>query len=475
MRGNPGDGLLLTDSSVPSGPAGRAAGAQDSSGPSALVEHFFRREYGRLVAILTRQVGVRHVDLVEDAVQTALMSALTAWVATGAPANADAWLYRVARNYLMGALRQDAGRLRILEAAAGELAGAADNPAFPGIDDEVGDETLRMLFICCDEAIPRDSRLVLALKTLCGFSTTEIALRLFTSEANVLKRLGRARDRLRAVSPDFDSLPLQALQPRLASVHVVLYLLFNEGYLSAHADRTVRREMCDEAIRLTTVLTEHPVGATPETFALLALMHFHGARLAGRLDGMGGLVLLEEQDRSLWDQDQVRLGAEWLQKAASGETFSRFHAEAGIAAEHAFAPSFAQTRWEEIAELYAMLDRIAPSPLNVMNRAVAIAEWQGPEAGLALLKAVAPPPWLLGYYLWDAVLGDLHRRAGHKKDARRHIERALASVPTDAERALLRRRLASLELSPSPFTRAPAPAPTSPAPASRVARGRRDR
>ena len=167
-----------------------------------------------------------------------------------------------------------------------------------------------MLFVCCDEAIPRDSRLVLALKTLCGFSTAEIALRLFLSEANVLKRLGRAREHLREVPPDFNSLPLQALQSRLASVHVVLYLLFNEGYLSARSDRTVRREMCDEAIRLTTLLTEHPVGATPETFALLALMHFHGARLIARLDGMGGLLLLEEQDRSLWDQDQMRRGAE---------------------------------------------------------------------------------------------------------------------------------------------------------------------
>lgn len=425
--------------------AGPSTGTADPSGASGLVEHFFRRNYGRLVARLTRQVGVRHVDIVEDAVQTALMTALSAWVATRVPQDPDAWLYRVARNTLFGALRKDAGRLRILEAAAGELAGAAEEPALPRSDAEVGDELLRMLFVCCDESIPRDSRLVLALKTLCGFSTAEIALRLFISEANVLKRLGRARKRLREVPPDFDSLSMQALQARLASVHVVLYLMFNEGYLSAHADRTIRREMCDEAIRLTTLLAEHSVGATPETFALLALMHFHGARLAARLDGMGGLLLLEEQDRSLWDLDEIRLGAEWLQKSASGETFTRFHAEAGIAAEHALAPSFVQTRWKEIADLYAVLDRLAPSPLHAMNRAVAIAEWQGPEAGLALLAAVEPPPWLLGFYLWDAVLGDLHRRAGNTEVARRHIDRALAAAPTEAERELLVRRLASLE------------------------------
>jgi RNA polymerase sigma factor (sigma-70 family) len=405
-----------------------------------LVEHFFRHNYGRLVAILTRKVGVQHVELVEDSVQNALMTAVTSWVANGVPEDPEAWLYRVAQNELIGALRRDARRLRLLESAAQELTETADSPASPRFDEEL----LRMLFVCCDEAIPRDSRLVLALKTLCGFSTAEIALRLFTSEGNVLKRLGRARDRLREVPPDFDALSLEALGSRLPSVHMVLYLLFNEGYLTSQSDRAVRRELCDEAIRLTTLLAGHPLGATPETFALLALMHLHGARLAARLDGMGALLLLEEQDRSLWSQDQIRLGAAWLQKAASGGTFTRFHAEAGIAAEHVFSPSFAETHWNEIADLYEMLDRIAPSPLNAMNRAVAIAEWQGPEAGLAVLNAVAPPPWLLGYYLWDAVLGELHRRAGHIEEGRHYIGRALVSAPTEAERELLRRRLASL-------------------------------
>src|SRR5260370_21630270 len=380
MRGNRGDGVRLIDSPNPAGSSDPSTGRQDSFA-AGLVEHFFRREYGRLVAILTHKVGVRHIDLVEDAVQTALMPALTSWVAKGIPEDPGAWLYRVAHNRLIGALGNNAGRLRILEAAANELTVAADNPDSPRFDDEVRDDLLRMLFVCCDEAIPRDSRLVLALKTLCGFSTAEIALRLFLSEANVLKRLGRARERLREVPPDFNSLPLQALQSRLASVHVVLYLLFNEGYLSAQSDRTVRREMCDEAIRLTTLLAVHPVGASSETFALLALMHFHGARLTARLDAMGGLLLLEEQDRCLWDQDQMRLGAEWLHKATTATTFKRFHAEAGIAAEHAFAPSFAQTRWQEIADLYAMLDRIATSQLNARNRAVSTPEWQGPEAG----------------------------------------------------------------------------------------------
>jgi RNA polymerase sigma factor (sigma-70 family) len=412
------------------------------TGPG-LVEHFFRREYGRLVAVLTRKVGVRHIDLVEDAVQGAFLSALTAWTAHGLPEDPGAWLYRVAYNNLTGDLRRTAGRLRILERTVDAVDGRGDDPAPSYSAGEVADDLLRMLFICCDDAIPRESRLVLALKTLCGFSAAEIALRLFTSEANVYKRLARARDRLREVPPDIETPPLHTLTSRLPSVHAVVYLLFNEGYLSAHAEQAIRRELCDEAIRLATLLAEHPAGAVPETFALLALMHLHAARLEARRDGMGGLLLLEEQDRSLWDRERIRLGAEWLERAASGDVFSRFHAEAGVAAEHCFAPSFRQTRWSEISNLYAMLERIDPSPLHTMNRAVAVAEWKGPEAGLAVLQALSPPVWLAGSYLWDAVLSDLHRRTGTLDIAQRHRERALASAPTEAVRDLLRRRLAT--------------------------------
>ncbi len=223
----------------------------------------------------------------------------------------------------------------------------------------------------------------------------------------------------------------------------MLYLLFNEGYLSANAELAIRRELCNEAIRLAALLAEHPVGAVPETFALVALMHLHSARLAARGDPTGGLLLLEEQDRSLWDRESMGLGAEWLKRSASGQVFSRYHAEAGIAAAHCFAPSFAETRWDEISDLYEMLERIAPSPLNIMNRAVAVAEWRGPEAGLALLQAQAPPTWLSGSYLWDAVVSDLHRRSGKLEIARRHRDRALASAPTEAVRDLLQRRLAT--------------------------------
>ena len=293
--------------------------AEPRPGPTAasgLVEHFFRREYGRLVAVLTRKVGVRHLDIVEDAVQAALLSALTIWTAQGRPDDPGAWLYRVAHNNLMGDLRRTANRRRILEQAVDADAESGDPRPPSFFAGEVADDMLRMLFVCCDEAIPRESRLVLALKTLCGFSTAEIALRLFTSEANVYKRLARARARLREAPFDIQTPPLHTLRSRLPSVFAVLYLLFNEGYLSAHAQQAIRRELCDEAVRLATLLAEHSVGAVPETFALLALMHLHAARLGARCDGMGALVLLEEQDRTLWDRERMRLGAEWLERSA---------------------------------------------------------------------------------------------------------------------------------------------------------------
>jgi RNA polymerase sigma factor (sigma-70 family) len=395
-----------------------------------------------MVAALARVAGYQHLELVEDAVQSAFTAALETWRKDGVPADPESWLHRVARNRLVGDLRQRAGRQRILEQVAREPTAAGDTST-PAFVSEVRDDMLRMLFVCCDEAIPFESRLVLALKTLCGFGTSEIALRLFTTEANVHKRLARARERLREPEREFDTPALTDLRARLPGVQSILYLLFNEGYL-AMADATpIRGDLCEEAIRLTTLLAEHEVGAVPETFALVALMHLHTSRLGSRLDGRGGLLLLEEQDRTLWDRNRMQLGMQWLARAATGETFSRFHAEAGIAAEHCLAPTFGETKWQEIAELYALLETIAPSPIHTMNRAVAVAECCGPEVALALLDGLMPPSWLAGSYLWAAVLGDLHRRAGSHEAAERYHDQAVALAPTESVRALLRRRFAT--------------------------------
>ena len=406
-----------------------------------LVEHFFRHEYGKLVAVLSRRVGVQYIEAVEDAVQSALMTALESWAVAGLPANPSAWLFRVAHNELLGELRTRSGRRRILEQSAREDIGTPGNGPEIFLAGEVRDDLLRMLFVCCDEAIPVESQLVFALKTLCGFGVREIALRLFTSEANVYKRLGRARSRLREAPPRPGELTGEQYSSRLPGVNKILYLLFTEGYLSCHAETPIRRELCDEAIRLATILAEHPVGQAPETFALLALMHLHAARTTARQDASGGLLLLQEQNRELWDRQEIQVGLEWLAKSAQGDDFSRYHAEAGIAAEHCLAPSFQATRWDQVVECYARLEQIAPSAIHKLNRAVAVAEWRGPAEGLAILEGFEPPTWLAGSYLWAAVLADLHRRCGNIDTAERYRDVAFESAPTPAVKELLQRRL----------------------------------
>ncbi len=389
-----------------------------------LPEHWFRRELGRLVSILSRRFGVHRLELCEDAAQTALLQASQSWPSK-APDDPGAWLYRVAHNHVLDELRREKRDERYLAEVEVDYAQQA-----------VQDDVLRLLFVCADPAIPPESQLVLALKTLCGFSTEEIALRLFQSADAVHKRLQRGRARLR------ENAEVQRMDPeRVQGVLHMLYLLFNEGYSSAQPDRMIRRELCDEALRLALMLREDPGGALPETDALVALMCFHAARFDARVDGMGGLLLLEEQDRSLWDRELVQRGLDHLARSARGDAVSRYHAEAGIAAEHCLAPSFAVTNWEEIVRLYDVLERIAPSPLNVLNRAIALAEWKGPDAGLAALEALAAPSWLLGYYLWDATLGELHRRRGDRDRALAHTKRALAAAPTNLEKALLERRM----------------------------------
>ena len=407
---------------------------------STIVEDHFRREYGNLVATLCRRVGLERLEDVEDAVQAAMVAALRHWTIDGLPDSPSAWMYRTAHNELMTRLRTQIRRQQILHERMVEDSHneSSTDSLLPG---ELRDNLLRMLFVCCDESIPLESQLVLALKILCGFDVREISTRLFASQSNVYKRLGRAREQLRSIGRPVFELTPQHLTSRLASVLNVLYVMFTEGYLSSHSELAVRRELCLESIRLSQLLVEHPSGQTAESFALLALMHLHVARMASRDDARGGLLLLEEQDRRLWDRERMREGLYWLATAATGNRFSRYHAEAGIAAEHCLAPSFAETRWDRIVENYEILERITGSPLHRINRAVALAEWKGPHDGLALLRDLEPPTWLTGSYYWTAVLADLHRRCGHNREALRYRDLAIRSAPSQQVRELLERRL----------------------------------
>ncbi|OYP34462.1 RNA polymerase subunit sigma-70 [Rhodopirellula sp. MGV] len=393
------------------------------------------------MASLTSRIGVQHLADIEDAVQSALMSALDSWTIAGVPNEPSAWLYRVAFNKLHGELRQCVRRRQILRDNVAETMVLEETSDFYSAT-EAQTDLLKMLFVACDDEIPLQSQLVFALKTLCGFDVREISLRLFTTETNVYKRLSRARSRLQDAVTQTDTLALVQMRVRLPAVHSVLYLLFTEGYLSSNVEMALRSELCDEAMRLTTLLAEHPAGSSPETFALLAMMHLHRSRMSARQDGAGGLLLLEEQDRSLWDQAGIQVGLKWLAASAVGETFTRYHAEAGIAAEHCLAASFAETRWDQVCQCYELLAQTTASPIHQLNHAVAIAEWKSPAEALAKLNEMDPPPWLTESYLWAAVKADLHQRCGHTSESAHYRAQALSAAPTPHLKTLLERRLA---------------------------------
>jgi RNA polymerase sigma-70 factor (ECF subfamily) len=419
------------------------------SEPHALVEHFFRHEFGRLCALLTRSLGVRRLALVEDVVQAALVRALETWSRRGVPEDPAGWLYRTARNLAIDALRRERTHAQALPCLA-DAAGSGDarraqdlSPPEAQFADEIGDEPLRLLFVCCHEEVPAESRVSLALRTLCGFGTAEIARALLTTDVNVQKRIERARERLRELDVDFDTPAAAQLRARLDAVLAVVYLLFGQGCYVTHDDMPIRRDLCDEARRLARMLAAHPVGDVPAVYALLALMCFHGARFDARVARDGAIVLLEEQDRSAWNWVDVREGMAWLARSTAGEEVTRYHVEAGIAWEHCRAATFADTDWRRIAELYDTLDRIAPSPLHSLNRAVAEAYLYGPQAGLDRLAAVPPENVPARYPGWHTVIGELHFRLGRHTAAERAWQEALRLTTARADREFLCRRLAA--------------------------------
>lgn len=418
----------------------------DHRSAPVLVEHFFRREYGRTVAALVRTFGPRRLELVEDSVQSALALALTSWSLRGVPTTPAAWLMRVARNQVIDALR----RGDVAERSSQKVPERAPAEGELGLfADEIDDAEMRMLFVCCDDGLPLRTQLVLALKVLCGFTVAEIALRLMSGEEATRKRIARGREQLRRISPGLESPPIKQLRQRLPAVHRVIYLLFNEGYSSARAEQPIRRELCEEALRLGHQLVAHPAGDAPDSWALLALMRLHHARIDGRTGADGGLLLLEEQDRGLWHRQEICQGLEYLAQSASGGKFSRYHAEAGVLAEHCSARSYAETNWPEVVDLYQTLERLTPSPLHTLNRAIAVAEWKGAQAGLEILEAMTPPAWLGRYYLWDATMGELNRRIGRYERARHHLQRAQAAAPTESEQSRLRGRLEACTAKPT--------------------------
>jgi RNA polymerase sigma-70 factor (ECF subfamily) len=406
------------------------------------VEHFFRHEAGRLVAVLTRLFGWRNFELVEDVVQSTLLDALQAWRIRGVPENPSAWVHRIAKNKALDALRRSATGRRVYRewASARPAQDSGIDELF--LDSEIEDSQLRMIFACCHPALSRENQLALTLKALCGFGNSEIGRALLVGEETVKKRLQRATRDLADNGVSLGPPPAGELAARLDAVHQGLYLLFNEGYSASKGESPVRADLCEEAARLCHLLCSHPHCSTPPTYALMALMLFHAARLDARLDDRGGVLLMEDQDRAKWDRRLIQRAREFLDRSAEGTAVSPFHLEAGIALYHCAAPSYAETDWPAILQLYDALLAIHRSPVYLLNRAVVVAQIEGPHAGIRALDEAGRDESLRRYHLFDATLGELYRRAGDKERARRHLEAAREKTSSPHDRVIIDRRLA---------------------------------
>jgi RNA polymerase sigma-70 factor (ECF subfamily) len=413
-----------------------------------LVDHLFRREAGKMVAMLARALGFDHLQLAEDAMQEALLKAVRTWGLGGVPRDPSAWLMRVAKNCALDVVRRETNfRRKEKELVAFFEQRPSTRPDTFRFEEEIRDDQLRLIFACCHPDLPPDAQVALTLKSLCGFGEKEIAAAFLSSEAAIAKRLVRARRKIRETPITLEIPVGEELAARLDAVLQTLYLLFNEGYKASHGDDLVRRDLCEEAIRLGEILVQHPAGNRPMTHALLALMLLNAARLAARADAEGNILLLAEQDRRLWDRAIMARGLEHFRRSAAGNELSEFHLQAGIAWCHCAAPTHEATDWRRILSLYDMLIEINRSPVVAINRAVAISHVHGPEAALDAIAAISPREVLEGYYLYHAVVAHLHSALGDLEAAAAGFRRALKLTALTSEQAFLRRRLA--ECSPS--------------------------
>ena len=411
---------------------------------SQVVDHLFRREAGKMIATLTRILGFENLQLAEDVVQDALLKAMENWAFNGVPRNPSAWLMQVARNQALDAVRRQQNfrsKEEDITAFFEIRSGTQPGPESVHFDDEIRDDELRMMFACCHPGLPRESQVALTLKTLCGFGEEEIAAAFLTSVATMAKRLVRARQRIREAGIALEIPVGGELAPRLDAVLQALYLLFNEGYKASHGDELIRKDLCDEAIRLTTLLVEHPTGDCPKTHALLSLMLLSGARLSARVDAEGNLLLLAEQDRSRWDRAMIQRGLAHLNRSAAGEEISEFHLQASIAYCHCTAASYETTDWQRILTLYDILVETNSSPVVGLNRAVAISRVRGPEAGLRAVELISDRATLEPYYLLHAVVAQFHFDLGNYGEAAKHFQRAQTLAGVRSEQEFLANRL----------------------------------
>jgi len=406
----------------------------------AAIAEVYKREFASILATMIRALG-GDFTLAEEVVQDAFEAALAEWPERGAPQNARGWLLGTARHKAIDRIRRRSKfEAPLDEDVDFQALGAAPDEA---AGDAVGDDLLRLIFTCCHPALALEAQVALTLRALCGLTTDEIARAFLAPPKTMAQRLVRAQNKIRVAKIPYVVPGRAELAERLEAVMSVVYLVFNEGYAATAGDELVRRELCSEAIRIGRLL-ESLVPNHSEPTALVALMLLHDARRDARLDAEGNLVLLEDQDRSLWDQREIEEGLARVTQALRRGGATPYGIQAAIAALHAEAARAEDTDWAQIALLYRELARLVPTPVVLLNRAVAVAMHEGAERGLALLGEIAEEPELAGHHLFHAARADLERRLGRVPEARRDYTRALELCRAEPERRYLERRLAEL-------------------------------